>query len=149
LPDDRCILGVSSFFIRATSPRDQRAKPVAGQLQVALTCSAAAFFESVEHVDSFPECGHVQDTVLQSRVNPDFANAGANCRHRFPVVGSQSLLDTPQLKPCLGGHHLESVADPLAMTRAKTRPCRARVHYINTYIFLFTVNRMATRAGSA
>ena len=78
--------------------RQQLVEPLACKAHVSLGCLPRSLLERVEHVHSFGELGDVHDSMLQSRVYSDFADAGSDSRHRFPVKRLQALLDPPGLE---------------------------------------------------
>jgi hypothetical protein len=52
----------------------------------------------MQDIDAFSKFRDVQDSVLKLRVNPNFSNAPADNRNRFPVVWIKPLLNSTQLK---------------------------------------------------
>jgi hypothetical protein len=58
------------------------------------------FFECMQDIDSLGKFRNVNDSVLKLRVYPNFSNALADNRERFPVVWIKPQLNSTQLKSC-------------------------------------------------
>ena len=81
------------------------------ELQIVLRRLPRPLLEGVQDIHGFGKGGYVEDAVFQARVNADLADAGADRRHRFPVVRIEALLHAPELEtrvpPRIGGEGAE------------------------------------------
>src|SRR6187431_1439980 len=79
------------------SPVHERAQAILGELQIVFRRLPHALLEGVQHIHGFGKRGDVEDAMLEARMNADLADAGADRRHRFPVVRIEPLLHAPGL----------------------------------------------------
>src|SRR6266852_1025528 len=80
------------------SPVHEPAQAILGELQIVFRRLPRALLEGVQHIHGFGKRGDVEHAVFQARMNPDLADAGADRRHRFPVVRIETLLHPPEFE---------------------------------------------------
>ena len=88
-----------SPYLPGAAQRQQLVEPLSCKIHVLLECLPGPLLERVKHVNSFGELGDVQDSMLQCCMHTDFADAGSDSSHRFPVKRLQALLNPPELDP--------------------------------------------------
>ena len=78
---------------------DQRLVSLRSEVHIPPRGLPAPFLEGVQDVHSLGEFCHVQDSMLDARVDTDLPNACSDRMHDLPVHRVESLLDTSKLKP--------------------------------------------------
>ena len=86
-----------SRYLSGASQRQQLVEALSCEIHGSLGCLPGTLLERVKHVNGFGELGHVQHSMLQSRVHTDFPDPGTDNGHRFPVKRLQRLLNPPEL----------------------------------------------------
>lgn len=89
-----------SRYLSGAAQRQQLVEPLSCKAHLSLRSLSGTLLECVQHVNGFGELGDVQDSMLQCRMHTDFADAGSDNGHRFPVKRLQALLNPPELNPC-------------------------------------------------
>src|ERR1700730_5240434 len=97
LPLDRVTFSLPFAGI-GPSPVHKRAQAILGELQIVFRRLPRSLLEGVKDIHGFGKRGDVEDAVFQARMDPNLADAGADRRHRFPVVWIEALLDAPVLE---------------------------------------------------
>jgi hypothetical protein len=69
------------------------------EVHIPLRGLPAPFLEGMQYVHSLGEFCHVQDSMLDPRVDTDLPNACSDRMHDLPVHRVEPSLDTSKLKP--------------------------------------------------
>ena len=85
-------------LLYSSSLHDQGTKSVSSELQLTFRCFPSSFLESMKHIDTLREFGHIENSMFESSVDADFLNAGSHGAHRLAVIRFKPLLDAAQLE---------------------------------------------------
>jgi hypothetical protein len=125
------------------SPIHEGAQAILGELQIVFRRLPRALLEGVQHIHGFGKRRDVEDAVFEARLNADLADAGADRRHRFPVVRIEPLLHTSELEaripPRIGGEGAQG-------SEGATEPRNGLIRHVSIYKLLYiTSNGLPVR----
>ena len=93
-------MALPSQSLPGPAQRQQLVEPLSCKAHISLGCLPGPLLERVKHIHGLGELGDVQNSVLQCRMHTDFADAGSDRGHGFPVERLQAALHPPKLEAC-------------------------------------------------